>query len=143
MGWYIMGYESEALISHIWIKNRSYILNFKMSTFVYWSLYLLPHVLTSSPHVYDSYRYPLCPRAQLPFVTMVPLRCNGGLHWTKILGAYSAGLSELRGISLRPLFPPFISGSILSPGCSHLFPVSLFLVSTENTSSFAGTISAS
>ena len=73
--------------SHRWLRNRSYTLKFKISTFIYWSIYLLSHVLIPPLHTSDSYQYPCCPCSHLPYVPVVPLCCNGCLPWLEILGA--------------------------------------------------------
>ena len=50
----IMGYESDSLPTHRWLRNRSYTSNFNISTFVNWSLYLLSHNLTPPSHTSDA-----------------------------------------------------------------------------------------
>ena len=139
VGWDIMGYFSEPLTYHILLRNRSYTLNFKFSTFISWSLYLPSHVLIPPLYPSAQSRSNRCPRAQFPFLTVGHMRCNSGMPWLEILGAYPVGWSDLRVCSLCPLFKPFQSGASLSPGCSHFFPVSLCPVSPKTTSLCAGT----
>ena len=70
-----------------------------------------------------------------------PLHCNGGLPWLEMLGDYPTGQSDMRGIYLRPLFPPFQSGAGLYPGCSHFLSALICPVLPETTSSCDGTVS--
>ena len=48
----------------------------------------------------------------------------GGLPLLDRLGALPTGKGDPRGSSLRPLFTPFKSGSIISPVFSHYLPIS-------------------
>ena len=125
-----MGYESENPHSHRWISNRSYTLNFKIYNFISWYLYLSPHFLIPPPYTSDSSCSPRCPRAQFPLVPVAPLCHNVGLTRLDI-GTKSAGWCDLKGSSLRPLFPPFRSGAGLFPGCGQLLPASLCPVSPK------------
>ena len=97
---------------------------FKTSNFIFWSIYLLSHVLISPPHTSDISCYHWCPCAQFPFVPVGPPHFNGGLPWLEIV-AEPARWIDLRVSSLRPWFPPFIIGASLYPGCSHFFTASL------------------
>ena len=56
--WDIMGYASDPLTSHIWLSNRSCTLNFKIYTFISWSLYLLSQILIPPQPMSDISLYP-------------------------------------------------------------------------------------
>ena len=73
-----MGYESDPLPSHKYLRNQFYTINFK-TTISSGSLYLPSHVLIPPPHKPTSYRHPLFPHAQLIYGPAGHLRRYGGL----------------------------------------------------------------
>ena len=117
-----MGYVSDPLRSHIWLRNISYTLNFEFYTFNFWSLYLPSHFLIPPPLTPNNYQFTLFPCAQFVFVPVCHLSWDCGMPWLAILRKYPARQSDMRGRYLHPLFPQIWSGTSLSPRCSHFFP---------------------
>ena len=111
----------------------------KKSAFISWSLYLPSHVLIPNPHRSTSSWYLLCPYAQFLFSGNPPIL----LWWTALMGHIrSLALRTrwyMRGISLHPLFPPFQSSVGMYPGCGHFFPVVIYPISSDTTSSYSST----